>query len=168
MERVYLGLGANVGDRLQYLQNALEAIGTRSRIMSISSVYETEPVEMESEHWFYNMAVGIETGLRPPELLRHLKEIEALLGREPSTHLKDREIDIDILLYDGIRYKDATLEIPHPHMHQRRFALEPLREIAPDVVDPVTGKTIDELWRDCRTPQHVERLERHVSLTHLL
>ena len=169
MYRVYLALGSNIGDRLQYLIDALEAIDKVGHTVATSSVYETEPVEMNSDYSFYNMAASIDTELTPPDLLQQLKKIEENLGRKPLTHLKDREIDIDILLYENkadgerMQYKDSMIEIPHPLMQQRQFVLEPLREIAPEVIHPTSGKTIDMLWRGCRTGQIVTRMDFHLT-----
>lgn len=163
---MYLGLGSNVGDRLHYLEKAVEEVGAFSLVSSASSVYETEPIGMDSVQPFYNVALAIETELEPRTLFLRLKEIEEKLGRKPSTHLKDREIDIDILLYEGMTYKDTMVESPHPRMAQRCFVLEPLREIAADLVHPTSGKTIDELWRQCDVAKHVERTNYQLHLTH--
>ena len=154
---VYIGLGSNVGDRLQYLTKAVHEIRTLGRILSVSSVYETTPVEMQSENQFYNMAVALETELNPQELIEQLKHIEHQLGRQPSTHLQDRAIDLDILLYENMQYKNAGIEIPHPRLTYRRFALESLCEIAPNALHPVSGKTIQELLRESPAQGRVER-----------
>src|SRR5258707_15425287 len=102
MVRVFLGLGSNLGDRAAYLKEGIREINQLAPVVASSPVYETEPVGMESDHRFYNMVIEVETSLRPPELLRKLKMIERKAGRKHATHHLDREIDIDILLYEGI------------------------------------------------------------------
>ena len=154
---VYIGLGSNVGNRLQHLTKAIHEIRTLGHIIRVSSVYETTPVEMQSENLFYNMAIALETHLKPKELLEQLKHIEHQLGRQPSTHFQDRAIDIDILLYENIQYKNSIVETPHPRLAYRRFALESLCEIAQNVPHPVSGKTIQELLRECPRQGRVER-----------
>src|SRR5215472_5963839 len=129
MVRVFLGLGSNLGDRSAYLKEALKEIHELAPVVASSPVYETEPVGMESDHLFYNMVVEVETSLRPPDLLRALKSIERKTGRKHAAHHLDREIDIDILLYEGIEYADERVRVPHPQLEHRRFALEPLKEI---------------------------------------
>lgn len=149
MERVYLGLGSNLGDRRKHIENALrlmeERIGT---IVSLSSFYETEPWGFVSCHAFLNAAVCLDTSLSPDALLEATQEIERLLGRRHKSVQKvyhDRPIDIDILLYGNMTIRTETLTVPHPEMAGRRFVMEPLAEIAPDTVHPVYGKTMREL-----------------------
>lgn len=157
MARVFLGLGSNLGDRARYLWESLREINDIAPVVSCSPVYETDPVGMESEHRFYNMVVEVATEFRPPELLRHLKAIEKKLGRRRGSHLLDREIDIDILLVEGIEYNDETVRVPHPQLEHRRFVLEPFRDIAPLVVHPGLNETIASLLRHCRDAGRVER-----------
>jgi 2-amino-4-hydroxy-6-hydroxymethyldihydropteridine diphosphokinase len=166
MVRVFLGLGSNLGDRAAFLKEALREISELAPVVASSPVYETEPVGMESENRFYNMVVEIETSLRPPELLRKLKAIERKAGRRHATHLLDREIDIDILLYEGIEYADETVRVPHPQLEHRRFALEPFRDIAPLVVHPVRNQTIASLLRLCRDSSHVVRTGIEIEPLH--
>ena len=157
MYHVFLGLGSNVGDRLTFLARAVEEIGSIATINSISSIYETEPVEMQSTEMFYNMALSVETTDHPSELLVKLKLIEKKLGRTSSGRLFDREIDIDILLYRGWSYEDATVRVPHAELEHRRFVLEPLNEIAPTALHPILGQTIASLLRQCRDRSRVMR-----------
>jgi len=149
MYRVYLGLGSNLGDRARYLQRALIELREIGELGKVSAVYETQPSGMLSGNPFYNMAVELMTPFNPPRLLHAVKGIEKKLGRTPSTHMKDREIDIDILLYEHMYYEEHDLQVPHPHLSERRFALVPLCDIAPKVADPFTGATMHQLMKKC-------------------
>ncbi len=152
MYRVFLGLGSNIGDRIQHLKHALSELGHIALVKAISPVYQTEPYGMSSQHEFLNSAVEIETSLEPPELLHKLKNLEKKLGRSPHTHMKDREIDIDILLYNNYYYEEHlghTIEVPHPDLTTRKFALAPLNDIASTLMHPVFGETIGTLLQQC-------------------
>lgn len=141
----YLSLGANVGDRLANLKEAIGRIGSAGNVKRISSFFETEPVGFTEQPWFINCAVELETSLSPQELLRVLLEIERAMGRHRTIPKGPRTIDIDVLLYDDQVIDEAGLTIPHPALHLRRFVLEPLAEIAPDVCHPVLQRSIREL-----------------------
>ncbi|HUN66767.1 MAG TPA: 2-amino-4-hydroxy-6-hydroxymethyldihydropteridine diphosphokinase [Bacteroidota bacterium] len=166
MNRVYIGIGSNLGDRLQNLSKALERLEDVCDIVTVSSVYETEPVGFSSPNMFLNMAVAGETALDPSELLEQLKEIEDELGRRRDSHNKDREIDLDILLYEGMIYRNSMVTIPHPEMAHRRFVLVPLAEIAPDAVHPVKNETIQALLEQCPVQSVVVRTKHQLSLIH--
>ena len=171
MCRVFLGLGSNLGDRLQHLSDAVREINHMAKIQSISSVYRTEPFGMKSDHEFYNAAIEIETLLDPPDLLQKLKNIEKKLGRSPHTHMKDREIDIDILLYSNLYYEEHTshsIEVPHPDLVNRKFALIPLNEIASVVLHPIYGEAIGTLLHRCKDRSVVERtaMQLHYASSH--
>jgi len=118
------------------------------RVVEQSSLYETEPVEMREPEWFLNCVVAVQTDLQPPELMQALLEIERSMGRErvasPARKLP-RIIDLDILFYGSEVIHDATLEIPHPRMAERRFVLVPFAEIAPGAMHPVLKTTVAEL-----------------------
>jgi len=154
---VYLGLGSNLGDRLENLSRAVEAIREILPLQSISSIYETEPIGMQDVEEFYNMAVGISTEDDPPLLLTKLKAIEKKMGRKSREQMEPRIIDIDILLYRGLAYEDHRVRVPHPMLEHRRFALEPLAEIAPTAVHPVREKTVASLLRLCRDRHRVTK-----------
>jgi len=148
MTTVYLGLGSNLGDRRRNLEAALDALRAHPQIAvsAVSSFLETDPVGGPAgQGKFLNAAAGIETDLAPEALLEELKRIERALGRTPGPRWGPREIDLDILLYGDTILETGTLVIPHPRMRERRFVLEPLAEIAPDVRDPVTGGTVRKL-----------------------
>lgn len=163
MAKVFLSLGSDVGDRLEFLARAVAELRKRTEITSLSSVYDTEPKGMKDRRRFYNMAAEIRTDLSPRDLLRELKGIERALGRKDHTHLLPREIDIDILLYESVVYRDGVLSVPHPRMEQRRFVLEPLHEIAPDIRHPVTGQSISSLLEHCQDRSNVTRTDHTVN-----
>jgi 2-amino-4-hydroxy-6-hydroxymethyldihydropteridine diphosphokinase len=143
----YLGLGANLGDRGAALNGAAAAIAKIPgvRLLDVSPVYETEPIGAVEQPPFLNAVVAVETTLAPADLLPRLREIETALGRRERERWGPREIDIDILLYDGLVYSDEAVTVPHPEMERRRFVLVPLREIAPDLVHPVNGMRVEEM-----------------------
>ena len=151
MYRVFLGVGSNLGERQEYLNRAAVAISRlpETRVVWFSSVYETEPYGNTDQPKFLNAVAEVETALDPPRLLAALKQIETETGRTGSEHWGPREIDIDILLYDGLVFSDASVTVPHADLERRRFVLVPLREIAPDVVHPVTGLTVEEMAAAC-------------------
>ena len=146
MKIVYLGLGSNVGDREGWLQSAVDLLHSRDlRIRRISPAYETEPQGRRNQRWFLNAVAETETELFPLQLLRRIGKIEKELGRKRLAENAPRTIDIDILFYGSAVVSTATLEIPHPRLRERRFVLAPLADLAPDLRDPVTRRTIREL-----------------------
>jgi 2-amino-4-hydroxy-6-hydroxymethyldihydropteridine diphosphokinase len=145
---VYLGLGSNMGDRRANLDAAVAALRGHAsiRVTAVSAFLETAPVGgPPGQGPYLNAAAAIETGLQPRELLAECKRIERELGRREGPRWGERPIDIDILLYDDVILDTPVLAIPHPRMAERRFVLEPLAEIAPDVRDPATGRTVREM-----------------------
>jgi 2-amino-4-hydroxy-6-hydroxymethyldihydropteridine diphosphokinase len=142
---VYLSLGSNVGDRETQLRDALTRLDAVGRVVTVSSFYETEPVEFTEQPWFLNCAVKLETSKTPQQLLTAILGIEAEMGRKRLQNKGPRSIDIDILLFDDVVVNSKELTIPHPAMQHRRFVLEPLAEIAPEVIHPMLKKTIREL-----------------------
>lgn len=150
--RVYIGLGTNLGNRRRNLVTAAALLAERAGdVVSLSSFYETEPWGFASENKFLNAALALETSLSPLALLHLTQAIERELGRTEKSRgasYHDRVIDIDLLLYGGGVFRSDELEIPHPLLHERRFVLEPLREIAPFLRHPLFQKNIEELYQD--------------------
>ena len=159
-KRVYLSLGSNVGDREGNLRAAVELLQTIGTVSALSSLYETEPVEFTAQPWFLNCAALLETEKMPHQLLKALLDVERDMGRRRVQNKGPRTIDIDILLFGGSVVKTKGLTIPHPALHQRRFVLEPLTEIAPDVRHPVLKKTIRELRDELPPGQAVRKVSQ--------
>jgi len=151
MKQVFLGLGSNLGKREENLDTALHLIGEEiGADLILSSVYETEPWMFDSDSRFLNMVVRLATDLGPHELLGLLLGIEKKMGRiRKMAQYSSRVIDIDILFYEDLVMTAPDLKIPHPHIHERRFVLVPLVEIAPDFIHPVFHKTVKELLNAC-------------------
>lgn len=132
MTRAFLGLGSNLGDRAANLRTAVD---TLPGLAAVSDVYETEPVGGPEQGPYLNVVVEIATDLSPRELLGVCHRIESAAGRVRDVRWGPRTLDLDILWIDGVRIDDADLQIPHPRMWERRFVLEPLAELAPDLVE---------------------------------
>ena len=154
---VYLSLGSNIGDRAANLSTAIDSLRALGDVVAISSFYETEPVDFVRQAWFLNCVVALETEKLPKQLLAAVLRIEQRMGRKRVAAKGPRLIDIDILLFGSAIIDTAQLTLPHPAMHQRRFVLEPLAEIAPDARHPVFKKSAREL-RDALPPGQVVRL----------
>ena len=141
----YLSLGSNIGNREAHLRDAQDRLTALGRVAAVSSFYETEPVEFTEQPWFLNCAVEIRTELTAQELMTAILGIEKSMGRQREQKKGPRIIDIDILLFGDAVLDSAEVTIPHPAMHERRFVLEPLAEIAPEARHPVLNKMIREL-----------------------
>lgn len=142
---VYLGLGSNLGDRTTNLRAAAAALSPQVTVLRSSAVYETEPWGYQDQPAFLNQVLEAETALAPLDLLAHLKQIEITLGRAPSFRYGPRLIDLDILFYGDQVIELPGLTIPHPRLAERAFVLVPLAELAPNLIHPLSGKTIREL-----------------------
>ena len=148
MTRVYLGLGANLGDRAANLDRARELLPPAVLLQKTSRVYESEPVGLTEQPLFLNQVVCGETELLPSALLSHLKEIECALDRQPSVKNGPRPIDLDLLFYGDWVYCADGLIVPHPRLGERSFVLAPLAEIEPGLIHPITGENIGRMWEE--------------------
>jgi GTP cyclohydrolase-4 len=152
---VYLGLGANLGNRQQNISRAIEMLSRRVHVEQVSSYYETEPEGYSQQPRFLNAVCEAITTLAPEELLSTAKEIEAAMGRKPSFRDAPRPIDVDILFYGERVIRSPQLTIPHPHLEERAFVLVPLEEIASELAHPVSGRTVKEMLRELGTIEGV-------------
>lgn len=149
---VILGLGSNMGDRMAYLSYTVRQLNEEAgKITAVSSVWETEPWGFEAEERFLNMVVALTTTFEPKKLLTVIRALETRLGRsrKKRPRYQSRVIDIDILLWGDRIISFPDLQVPHPHITERRFVLEPLCEIAPGIIHPVTGRSVKEMLTLC-------------------
>ena len=160
MKIVFLGIGTNLGDREGNLSAALSMITENiGKIVKASSVYESEPWGFHSDDKFLNMVVKVETTLSASGLLGRILMDEVLLGRiRAGKQYSSRKIDIDILFYDDLILDEESLKIPHPHLHERKFVLIPLCEIAPEFMHPLFKKTVTSLLAECKDASLVRLL----------
>ena len=157
MKTIYLSLGSNIGDRRLHLQSAIDRLSASGiSVLRVSPIYETEPVEFTAQAWFLNLVVEAETELLPVQLLTRTQRIERDLGRIRTTPKGPRTIDIDILLYGRVVVHTARLDIPHPRLAERRFVLQPLADLVPDLRHPVNHRTIRDLL--AAAPAQIVRL----------
>ena len=154
----YLSLGSNIGDREAQLREAVRRLCQLGKIAAASSFYETEPVEVTDQAWFLNCVVALTTDLKPAELLGQVLNIERAMGRHRVRSKGPRSIDIDILLFGDAVLDTPELTVPHPAMSSRRFVLEPLAEIAPEIQHPKLKKTIRELQAELPPGQKVQKI----------
>src|SRR5215472_1181924 len=144
----YLSLGSNLGNREQNLRDAIRRLESVGTVRSVSSIYETEPVEFTDQPMFLNCAVALETSASPDQLMVQLLEMEKAMGRLRIQKKGPRIIDLDLLLFGDQVVSTPAVTIPHPAMHQRHFVLEPLAEIAPETKHPMLKKTAQELLEE--------------------
>lgn len=161
MAQFYLLLGGNLGDKKQLFAQSLEMIESAvGKIIAQSAVYETEPWGFESDNLFWNQVVVVETSLQPLRILEEIQQIERRLGRvRHAQQYVSRLIDLDLLFYDQLIFQHPDLEIPHPRIAERRFVLEPLAEIAPNLLHPVLNKTAAQLLAECPDQLAVTKLK---------
>lgn len=155
MPQLYLSLGSNEGNREALLHQAIDAIDRLiGQVGGIATFIETEPWGFDSPHPFLNTALSVTTSLSPLEVLESTQSIECQLGRQSKSVggcYHDRPIDIDLLFYDQLILTGECLILPHPLLAERLFVLEPLREIAPEFIHPILGRTIAELYTELRS-----------------
>jgi len=156
----YIGIGSNVGNKVDQCEKAISEIlkVDRHKLLVKSSLFKTKPIGYTSQDWFVNGVIKIETDLEPLDLLRVLKTIESQLGRKETFRWGPRMIDLDILIFDDREMRTEGLQIPHPLLHERQFVLVPLAEIDRDLVHPVLKKTIGELLNNLKEDQGAEKL----------
>ena len=149
-EFVYLGLGSNIGDKVANCLRALEEISASKQhhIKAVSSLYKTEPIGYQDQDWFINCVAEVSTTLQPLPLHAFLQRIEKGMGRIKTVTMGPRIIDLDILFYGAEVVEEADLIIPHPHLHERRFVLVPLVELAPGLLHPFLKKTVRNLLKE--------------------
>ena len=152
MNETFILTGGNQGDRFEQLAIARKAIGTLGNIIAVSGIYETAAWGKTDQPDFLNQVIQMETALTPQQLMVALLEIEAKMGRQRAEKYSPRTIDLDILYYNDEIIDQPGLMIPHPRLQLRRFVLEPLYEIAPNLVHPVFGKTTYQLLLECPDP----------------
>ncbi len=146
MKTAYLSLGSNLDDREGNLRRALDLLASPEiRVVRTSSLYETEPQDLRQQPWFVNLIAEIETTLFPMQLLARVDRIEREMGRKRTVPKGPRTIDIDIILFGNFIIDTPQLQVPHPRMPVRRFVLEPLAELAPDLRHPITRRTVREM-----------------------
>ena len=157
--RVYVGLGSNLGDRMENLRRGVLAISKDVRIETLSSVYETEPWGYEEQPKFLNAVMVGRTGLSASRFLEVLKKAEKEVGRRASFQWGPRVFDADLLFYGDEVIDTPNLTVPHPRLHQRAFVLAPLAEVAADVVHPVLGLSVSQLLGRVEGREGVKKLE---------
>ena len=146
MRTAYLSLGSNVGDRKRMLGEALHLLELPGlHVARVSPLYETEPQDFKKQPWFLNLVAEVQTSLFPMQLLTRAQKIERKLGRKRTLDKGPRSIDIDILLYGESVIDSKELVVPHPRMAERRFVLQPLADLAPDLRHPVLRRSMKEL-----------------------
>jgi 2-amino-4-hydroxy-6-hydroxymethyldihydropteridine diphosphokinase len=163
MQRVFIAIGSNLGDKISNCRRAIDEIAGFCEIVKVSSLYETEPVGNEDQPNFINSVAEIRTDLSPHELLAYLNRIEENLGRVRSEKWGPRTIDLDIIFYGDQIIKDDNLIIPHPRAHLRRFVLEPICEIAPEFIHSEIKISVLELLKNL--PDNKKVIKRDESFT---
>jgi 2-amino-4-hydroxy-6-hydroxymethyldihydropteridine diphosphokinase len=155
----YIALGTNLGELRENLASGLEGLSARDLApRAVSSVWETEPVDTPWPQWFWNMAVAVRSDRSPHELLETLLEIESERGRRRVSRNAPRTLDLDLLMVGDLRVDSERLILPHPRMWERRFVLEPLAEIAPQLRNPANGRTVEQERLRIREHHQVRRL----------
>jgi len=159
---VLLSLGSNLGDREDNLRRAIRALMSQAEItlLAVSSIYETEPLYYRDQPFFFNLVLAVATDLEPLDFWRHCRQIEQSMGRPDNRRPNaPRIIDIDIVSFDKLVLSTAELQVPHPRFTERRFVLQPMREIMADLQCPPCTKTVAELEENCTDDSCVVKLK---------
>ena len=166
MEDVYLSVGSNIGNRENYLREAINEFKNDNfiNIKNISSVFETEPIGVINQPLFLNLVLNITTDYLPEELLKICKNIEKKLGRVIRNKWHEREIDIDIIFFNDMIIDTDNLKIPHPELYNRQFVLIPLSEIAPDFKCPKTMEAVNQILFRCPDKTEVKKYQLKVGI----
>ena len=153
----YIGIGSNLGDRLENLRAAVSKLTRIGEVIRTSPVYETTPVGLREQPLFLNAVVEVATGFAPQGMIDELLRIEKELGRDRNHNQQDapRIIDLDLLLLGDAISSDSVARVPHPRMHNRKFVLQPLSDLTPELVHPVEEQTIDELLHELDSDEQV-------------
>jgi len=156
----YIGIGSNLGDKVNNCLQSIKKIGRlpKCKVIARSSLFKTEPQGVTGQDWYTNCVVKIRTKLTPPELLQSLMNIELDMGRRRKKKWEARIIDLDILLFNQEIISSESLSIPHPLLHERRFVLEPLAELAPDLLHPILKLTVITLKNALPQRPYVEKI----------
>jgi 2-amino-4-hydroxy-6-hydroxymethyldihydropteridine diphosphokinase len=162
-EIAYIGFGSNVGDRVDFCNRAVTLLGLlpHSQVTGVSLLYETEPVKdgaNPGDEWFLNGVVQLETDVTPKSLLAVMREIERSLGRDQDDRSGPRTIDLDLLFYGDRAIDEPGLVVPHPRLHQRRFVLMPLSELAPLLMHPVMRRSVNQMLAEVEDQSEVRLL----------
>lgn len=160
MSKVLLSLGSNIGDKKEYINKAIELISKLEGfdISKVSSFYKTDPFGYEHQDFFLNICISGFTEIYPIKLLKKLKNIEKTLGRKDRVRWREREIDIDIILFGNLVIKEDNIEIPHPEMNKRAFVLIPASEIESEMKHPILNKSIKELSIPFRNQNGIKKI----------
>lgn len=161
MKTVYIGIGSNLGDPYENCIKAVEVIREQPfcEMEALSPFYRTQPVGIEGENWFINAVLSINTSLSSVELIEMLLDIEKKMGRTRSgLRWESRIIDLDVLLIGDEIINDKNLIVPHPRMHTRRFVMAPMADIAPELIHPVQGKSMEDILHDIPLEEQEVRL----------
>ena len=161
MITAYIGIGSNLGDKLDNCRKSIKMTGRMpdTTVTARSRFYRSEPVGVEDQDWYINGVISLSSGLSARDLLKNLLDIERAMGRERKKKWDSRTIDLDILLYGQEVIREKGLTVPHPLMHLRRFVLEPMVQLAPDLIHPVLDKSMAGLLEDFK--------EQGLSLIHI-
>ena len=157
-KKALLGLGSNIDNRLTFIVEALKNLEKLLKIEKVSSIYESRSLKKDNQKNYYNVVIKVETWYNPLELLKNMKNIEVFLGRVKRDKWGTREIDIDIIDYDGIVFKRDNLVIPHYDMHKRSFVLYPLLEIEPDYIHPILQKNVKDMIGELADKLNIEKI----------